>query len=82
MGESSVNLFLLLLSVLGPIFAAPGIIAAGGTPEISIGPGRLVNLMLAGIVLVMSFHGHQAELTRRIRPGARAKRPNGDNPRE
>jgi len=64
-GESSVNLFLLILSVMGPIFAAPALIAEGGDPAISFGVARLFNLLLAGGILIMSFHAHQAELGRR-----------------
>ncbi len=65
-GESSVNLFLLILSVLGPIFAAPIIVAEGGDPAITFGVGRMFNILLAGTVLIASFHGHQGELARRL----------------
>ncbi len=65
LGESSVNLFLLILSVMGPIFAAPAIIGEGGNPTLSFGVGRLFNLLLAGGILILSFHGHRAELERR-----------------
>ncbi len=61
-GESSVNLLLLVLSVLGPIFAAPGVIAAGGEPALAFGAGKLVNLLLAGSILVLGFQRHQTAL--------------------
>ena len=69
-GESSVNLLLLILSVLGPIFAAPLVVAEGGDPAISFGVGRLFNFVLAGTVLILGFHGHQNELARRVGLGA------------
>lgn len=64
-GESSVNLFLLIFSVMGPIFVAPATVAEGGDPAISFGVERLLNFLLAGGILVMSFHGYQAALGRR-----------------
>lgn len=64
-GESSVNLFLLILSVMGPIFAAPLIVAEGGDPDIAFGPGRIFNFLLVGTVLIMSVHAHQRRLARR-----------------
>lgn len=62
-GESSVTLFLLLYGILGPIFALPDAVAAGGDIALPFGPGRLVNLMLSGAVIILSFHRHQANLT-------------------
>lgn len=64
--EGSVNLLLLFLSVLGPIFAAPAIVAEGGIPDVAFGPGKLVNLMLAGSVLILGIQSHQATLARRM----------------
>jgi hypothetical protein len=60
--ESSVNLFLLLYSVMAPIYALPDAITGGGEVALPFGPGRLVNLMLTGTVLIMSFHRHQSDL--------------------
>lgn len=70
-GESSVNLFLVLLSVLGPIFLLPGRIAEGATPEFSFGLGRAVNVLLSGGVLIWSFQGNVARLASRSRNGGR-----------
>jgi hypothetical protein len=64
--EGSVNLLLLFLSVLGPIFAAPAIVAEGGTPDVAFGLGKLVNLLLAGSVLILGIQSHQATLARRM----------------
>ena len=60
--ESSVNLLLLLLSVMLPIYALPEAIAAGADVALPFGPARLANLLLSGTVLILSFHRHQAGL--------------------
>ena len=70
-GESSVNLFVLILSVLGPLFLMPELIAEGGDPEFSFGLGRMVNVLLSGGVLIWSFQGHVARLASRSRTGSR-----------
>ncbi len=56
MGESSVNLFTLLLSVLLPIWSAPDVILAGGTPDALLDGPALVNVMLSGGTLIWAFH--------------------------
>lgn len=56
MGESSVNLFLLMLAVLLPVWSAPDAILAGGEPDTGALAARTVNLALAGGVLVWAFH--------------------------
>jgi len=61
-GESSVNLFLLLYGVLGPIFSLPAAVAEGADVYLPFGPEQLVNLMLSGTVIILSFHRHQAKL--------------------
>lgn len=73
-GESSVNLLLLLLSVLGPIFAAPAMVAEGGMPDLSFGIWRILNFFLSGAILVLSFQGHQNELFQRVGLGGSAGR--------
>lgn len=55
MGESTVNLLLLMLAVLLPIWSAGDVILAGGEPDTGLILARTVNLLLAGSVLVWSF---------------------------
>jgi hypothetical protein len=62
-GESSVNLFLLILSVLLPIWVLPDQIAAGGAPEFVFGPVQMANVLLTGTVLLVGFYRAQAHLT-------------------
>lgn len=60
MAESSVNLLLLLLSILLPIWslADPG---AGAHPlPVGLTPAAAGNALLSGAALVLSFHRHQA----------------------
>lgn len=68
-GESSVNLFVLILSILGPLFLMPGRIAEGANPEFAFGLGRMVNVLLSGGVLIWSFQGNVARLGSRSRAG-------------
>ena len=55
-GESVVNLFLLLLSVLLPIWSLPEVVLAGGDPEPPLSAVELLNVLLVGGVLVRTFH--------------------------
>jgi hypothetical protein len=55
-GESVVNLFLLLLSVLLPIWSLPEVVLAGGDPEPPLNAVGLLNVFLVGGVLVWTFH--------------------------
>lgn len=66
MGESVVNLFLLLLSVLLPVWSAPDRILAGEAPATLLSPERMVNVLVAGAALVMAFHRHQAQARRTL----------------
>ncbi len=56
-GESVVNLFLLFLSVLLPLWSLPEVVAAGGEPTPPLTGWGILNLILVGGVLVASFHG-------------------------
>jgi hypothetical protein len=58
MGESVVNLFLVLLSILLPIWTLPEVVGSGAGPEEAdlLTPARLVNAVLAGGVFIWSFH--------------------------
>ena len=63
--ECVINLLLIMLSILLPIWgAADALAAGGGLPE--FGLARLFNVMLSGAMLVASFHARQAELLRSI----------------
>jgi len=62
LGEGSVNMLLLLLSILGPLFALPAAVEAGEPIAYGFGPGRLVNVLLAGCVIIVSIHRHEAAL--------------------
>jgi len=73
-GESAVNLFVLLLSVLGPLFLLPAAVAEGAEPAFTFGLGRIVNVLLSGAVLIWSFQGHVARLASRPLTGTRGER--------
>lgn len=55
-GESVVNLFLLLLSVLLPIWSLPEGVLAGGDPDTPLSAVGLLNVLLVGGVLIWTFH--------------------------
>jgi hypothetical protein len=63
MGESVINLFLILLSILLPIWTLPEVVGAGGTLEEAglLTPTKLVNALLAGGVFIWSFHANRAK---------------------
>lgn len=69
MSESVVNLVLLLLSVLLPIWSAPDAILAGGTPEGLLDQAALGNVALSGTALVWAFHRHRRSAFHRGAPG-------------
>lgn len=60
--ESSVNLLLLLLSVLLPIWNLPGDVAAGGEAELGFGAARVWNVAIVGAALILSFKRSEREL--------------------
>ncbi|MDH3732712.1 MAG: hypothetical protein OEU54_04225 [Gemmatimonadota bacterium] len=70
-GESSVSLFLLIYSIMGPIFALPAAAAGDGDIAFSFGPAAIANLLLAGSVIILSFHRHQADLANLAGPSSR-----------
>jgi hypothetical protein len=69
--ESSVNLFLLILGILGPIFALPAAVAEGADVYLPFGMTTLANLILSGTVIILSFHRHQADLANLAGPASR-----------
>ena len=60
--ESSVNLFLLIYGILGPIFALPAAVAEGADVALPFGLPSLFNLMLSGTIIILSIHRHQSGL--------------------
>jgi hypothetical protein len=60
MGESVGNLFLLLLSVLLPIWTFPEAFLAGADSPALLGPARLANVLLSGGMLIWAFHSQAA----------------------
>lgn len=60
MAESSVNLLLLLLGILLPVWSMTDAVLAGGPMEgAGLTPLAAGNALLAGGALVVSFHRHQ-----------------------
>jgi len=58
MGESSVNLTFLFLSILLPIWGMPEELDQVAGP-IAFGPVRIVNVLLSGGALILAFHRSQ-----------------------
>ncbi len=57
MGESLVNLVLVFLSVLLPIWSLPEVLGAGGEPADAVmGPAQLLGVALAGVVLIVGLY--------------------------
>lgn len=71
MGESVANLFLVLLSILLPIWTLPEVVDAGGSLEEAglLTPARLVNALLAGGVFIWSFHLNRVTAFAGLREG-------------
>jgi hypothetical protein len=65
-GESVVNLFLLFLSILLPLWSLPQAVAQGGEAISPVTGWGILNLILVGGVLVSTFHGN---LRRALGPG-------------
>ena len=63
LGESSLNLVLILLWILLPIYAIPDALAAGGEIGVPYTPNQvLVNGLLAGTFFLLGFYRAQATL--------------------
>jgi hypothetical protein len=60
MGESAVNIFLLILSVMGPIIALPDAFLAGEDVAAPMTLGKMINFVFSGTVLWLSFQRGQA----------------------
>jgi len=66
MVESSVNLFLLLVGILLPIWSLPDAWAAGQDPAVGLDATGMINAMISGSVLVFSFRVNQGRLMRNL----------------
>lgn len=67
LAESSVNLLLLLLSVLLPIFTLPARVAEGAEVSLPFGPAQLINVCLSGFILLISFYRNQERIAALLR---------------
>ncbi len=63
--ESSLNVLLLVLSIMLPVFQLPDQLLAGEAVTAPISGLRLANIALSGTILVASFHLHQAAILSR-----------------
>ncbi len=70
LAESSVNLLLLVLSVLLPIFTLPALVAEGADVSVPFGPAQLFNVVLSGSMLVISFYRNQERIAALMRGDA------------
>jgi hypothetical protein len=77
LAESSMNLLLLILSVLLPIFTLPTRVAEGAEISLPFGPAMLINFFLSGTLLVISFYRNQERITESIRVGILGQRDDG-----
>ena len=62
LAESSLNILLLVLSVMLPIAQLPDLVFAGESLPAPLSGLTLANFVLSGGILVVSFHVHQARL--------------------
>jgi hypothetical protein len=58
--ESSVNLLLLFIGILLPIWSLPDQLLTGAPVDTGFSTIKVVNALLSGTALVVSFHRHQA----------------------
>ena len=63
--ESSGNLLLLLLSILLPIWTLPETVLSGGDAPAGLHPAGVVNALLVGGMLILSFHRHRLSILSR-----------------
>ena len=71
MAESATNLLLLMLSILLPIWNMPDAIMSGAPLQGPFDQMSLINVVLAGSVLLYGFYRHQAAALSRRTPEAR-----------
>ena len=68
MGESATNLFLLMLSILLPIWNMPDAIMSGASIEGPFDQMSLLNVVLSGSMLIYGFYRYQATALRGTEP--------------
>ena len=61
-GESSINLLLLLLSVMIPIYNVAEAAAMGGEIAVPFTTSTMINVLLCGSVLIFTFHRSEAAI--------------------
>jgi hypothetical protein len=66
MAESTVNLLVLLLSILLPIWSLPDAVLSGAPLDGGLTGMALGNALLSGTALVVSFHRSQAAAARQL----------------
>ena len=74
MVESVVNLVLILLAILLPIWSLPDALLSGGSPEGPLTGYALGNAALSGLALVVSFQRQQAAAWRALTGKGAARR--------
>jgi hypothetical protein len=75
LGESSLNLLLLVLGILLPVYRLPDQVAAAGPLSLPYSAGEvLLNGVLAGTFFVVGFYRAQAEILRRFAAEGRGKK--------
>lgn len=67
LAESSVNLLLLLLSVLLPIWTLGDRVLAGGAPEPFPAPGVWWNLAISGPLLILAIKSNERRILEELR---------------
>lgn len=63
--ESSLNLLMLVLSIMLPIFALSDQAFADEAFSVPFTPAMLGNVVLSGTILIASFHIHQAKISQK-----------------
>jgi len=62
MGESAVNLLLLVLGIMLPIYGLQDAVLDGGPLLLPLTGARLVNVLLTGTILIHAFHRNQRRI--------------------
>lgn len=73
--ESSINLLLLVLSVMLPIWSVADQVLAGGPITSPMTPAKLINVVVSGLVLVIAFHRNQPGAPDAAQTRVRFRRP-------
>jgi hypothetical protein len=62
LAESSLNIFLLIHSVMGPVMSLGSLVTSGEPLPKIMTPEQLLNFLLAGSILIYGFHATTAAL--------------------